>query len=308
MIFEYIKKGIDNFRFALNLDDYIPEHIRQELMKQIEYKDEKVIHEAGELVIDKHNEQEINKFNSKIEQISPGKAQELSRQRSPEERFFSEIEGYNDIKKLMMRCIVAPDPTHVILDGPPASGKTIFLLSMQKGLDNSYFVDCTNATGAGMVDYLFSHDVKYLLLDEVEKMSKKHQNVLLNLMETGILTSTKVKKTYEKEMNVSIFATTNDVEAISKPLRSRFLEFSLPEYTFEEFDKLAVKLLGERYGHRPELAHKVSDVVWNKILSRDCRDILQVGKLSKSISDVEFVATTLRKYKRKHANRLKGEM
>lgn len=299
MIFgEYIKKGIDNLRFALNLDDYIPEHIRQELMEQIEYKDDKVIQETGELIIDRYKEQDINEFNSKIEQISHRSAQQSSKLGSPEERFFSEIEGYSDIKKLMIRCIVSPEPTHVILDGPPASGKTIFLLSMQKGLDNSYFVDCTSATGAGMVDYLFSHDVKYLLLDEIEKMSKRHQNVLLNLMETGILTSTKVKKTYEKKMNVSIFATTNDIDSVSKLVRSRFLEFSLPEYTFEEFDKLAVILLRERYGHSPELAHKVSDVVWNKIKSKDCRDILQVGKLSKNISDVEFVATTLKKYKR----------
>ena len=68
MIFgEYIKKGIDNLRFALNLDDYIPEHIRQELMEQIGHKDEKVIQEVGELIIDKHNEQGINEFNSKIE-------------------------------------------------------------------------------------------------------------------------------------------------------------------------------------------------------------------------------------------------
>lgn len=51
MIFEeYIKKGIDNLRFALNLDDYIPRY-RQELMEQIEHKDEKVIQEAGDLVI-----------------------------------------------------------------------------------------------------------------------------------------------------------------------------------------------------------------------------------------------------------------
>ncbi len=123
---------------------------------------------------------------------------------NPEEAIFKDIEGYNDIKKLMMRCIVSSEATHVILGGPPASCKTIFLLSMEKELDNAYFVDCTNATGPGMVDYLFSHDVKYLLLDEVEKMSKGHQAVLLNLMETGILTSTKVKKTNEKKMNVSV--------------------------------------------------------------------------------------------------------
>jgi replication-associated recombination protein RarA len=224
----------------------------------------------------------------------------LGKQRdNPEEVVFQDIEGYNDIKKLMMRCIVSSEPTHVILDGPPASGKTIFLLSMEKELDNAYFVDCTNATGPGMIDYLLSHDVRYLLLDEVEKMSKGHQDVLLNLMETGILTSTKVKKTCEKKMNVSIFATTNDIDSLSKPLRSRFLEFSLPEYTFEKFDRLSVKLLGQRYRHSPELSHKVADAVWDTMKSKDCRDILQVGKLSRNISDVDFVVTTLKKYKRK---------
>jgi replication-associated recombination protein RarA len=224
----------------------------------------------------------------------------LGKQRdNPEEAVFQDIEGYNDIKKLMMRCIVSSEPTHVILDGPPASGKTVFLLSMQKGLDNAYFVDCTNATGPGMVDYLLSHDVRYLLLDEVEKMPKRDQNVLLNMMETGVLTSTKVKKTYEKKMNVSIFATTNDMESLSKPLRSRFLDFSLPEYTFEEFDRLSVKLLGQRYRRSPELSHKVADAVWNTIKSKDCRDILQVGKLSRNISDADFVISTLKKYKRK---------
>jgi MoxR-like ATPase len=224
----------------------------------------------------------------------------LCKQRdNPEEAVFQDIEGYNDIKKLVMRCIVSSEPAHVILDGPPASGKTIFLLSMEKELDNANFVDCTNATGPGMVDYLLSHDVRYLLLDEVEKMSKKDQNVLLNLMETGILTSTKVKKTYEKKMNVSIFATTNDIDSISKPLRSRFLEFSLPEYTFEEFDRLSVKLLGQRYGHSAELSHKVASAVWDIMKSKDCRDLIQIGKLSRDVSDVDFIVSTLKKYKRK---------
>jgi replication-associated recombination protein RarA len=218
---------------------------------------------------------------------------------NPEEAIFQSVEGYNDIKKLIMRCIVSPEPTHVILDGPPASGKTIFLLSMEKELDNAYFVDCTNATGPGMVDYLLSHDVRYMLLDEVEKMSKKDQNVLLNLMETGVLTSTKVKKTYEKKMNVSVFATTNDINSLNRPFRSRFLEFSLPEYTFEEFDRLSVRLLAQRYGHSPEISHKVASAVWNTIKSKDCRDILQVGKLSRNISDVDFIVTTLKKYKQK---------
>jgi hypothetical protein len=124
----------------------------------------------------------INKFGSHVEQIFHGNRQRLVRQKLSDEEIFSEIQGYEDIKKLIMRCILSSEPVHVILDGPSASGKTIFLLSMQKKLHSSYFVDCTNATGPGMIDYLFKHDVKYLLLDEVEKMSKSNQNVLLNVL------------------------------------------------------------------------------------------------------------------------------
>jgi MoxR-like ATPase len=201
----------------------------------------------------------------------------------------------------MLKCINSSDrePVHVILDGPPASAKSLFLLQMARKLENSYYVDCTNTTGPGIVKYLFEHDVKYLFLDEVEKVNKTEQNVLLNVMETGILTSTKVKQTRTKRMNLSIYATTNDIDDISKPFRSRFMEFSLPEYTYEDFKEIAVKLLNMRYGHDEELALTIADTIWNKIESKDVRDMLQVGKLSETIEDVDFVAETLQKYKRK---------
>jgi hypothetical protein len=49
-----------------------------------------------------------------------------------------------------------------------------------------------------MVNYLFRHNVKYLLRDKVEKMSKSDQNVLLNVLESGVLTSTESKKDGKK--------------------------------------------------------------------------------------------------------------
>jgi MoxR-like ATPase len=201
----------------------------------------------------------------------------------------------------MLKCIDSSDrePVHVILDGPPASAKSLFLLQMNSRLENAYYADCTNTTGPGIVKYLFEHDADFLFLDEVEKMDKDEQNVLLNVMETGILTSTKVNQTRSKKMNISVYATTNDITAISKPFRSRFLEFSLPEYTEEEFKEIAVQLLAKRYGHDEELALKIADIVWNKIESKDVRDMLQVGKLSDTMEEVDFVAETLQKYKRR---------
>jgi MoxR-like ATPase len=197
-----------------------------------------------------------------------------------------------------VKCIQSKEPIHVIFDGTPASAKSMFLLEMQKKLDRVYYVDCTNATGPGMVEYLFNNDVQFLLLDEVEKMSKSDQSVLLNVLETRVLTSTKVRKTMSKEMKLSVYATTNDIDAISKPFRSRFMEFSLPSNTFEDFCEVTVKLLATRYELDEEIALKIADTVWNKIGCRDVRDTLQVARLTKSIDDVDFVAETLQKYKR----------
>jgi MoxR-like ATPase len=198
-----------------------------------------------------------------------------------------------------MKCIVS-DSVHVILDGPPTSAKSLFLYELEKNLDCVYFVDCTNTTGPGLVDYLFRNDVKYLLLDEVEKMSHNDQNVLLNVLETGVLTSTKVKKTGSKKLNISVYATTNCIDEISKPLRSRFMEFSLPPYTYNEFCEITVKLTGQRDGHDRETGMKVAETVWNKLNSRDVRDVIQISKLTKSIEDIEFVAAILQKYKKKN--------
>ena len=272
------KRIMDSLAFAMDLNDKVPEHIRQEILRE-EAKGN-VRHET------------VEEFNAIVSQ---------KLQPQTEEAFFAMIIGYPDIKKILMKCIHSSDrePVHIILDGPPASAKSMFLETMRQKLEGVHYVDCTNATGPGLVQYLFDNDVRFLLLDEAEKMSKDNQNVLLNVMETGRLTSTKVRKTASKEMNLSIYATTNDIDAISKPFRSRFLEFSLPPYSYDEFCNIAAKLLATRYGHPEDLSLKVADIVWNKLKSKDVRDLLSIGRLSETIDDVDFVVTTVQKYKRR---------
>ena len=78
-----------------------------------------------------------------------------------EERFFSSICGYSDIKKLLMRAIVSKDSVNLLLAGPSASSKTVFLLEMTKGLNDTCYIDCTNTTGAGLVDKMFNSTINY---------------------------------------------------------------------------------------------------------------------------------------------------
>jgi holliday junction DNA helicase RuvB len=130
--------------------------------------------------------------------------------RSREARFFDEIIGNEHIKRLFSMVLGSHEPTHMLLAGPPASPKTMFLLSLRQHVRESYFVDGGNATKAGIIDYLFNNRTSCLLLDEIDKMSPRDQTFLLNLMETGVMTETKYGKTRQAEIKTSVFATNND--------------------------------------------------------------------------------------------------
>jgi replication-associated recombination protein RarA len=177
----------------------------------------------------------------------------------PEDRFFSDIHLYDDLKLLLSRMLVSKESVHCVLVGPPASGKSLFLLSIQKNMKDAFFIDATNASGPGIVDKLFAYPrTKIILIDEIEKMTKRDQNMLLNLLETGILVSTKVRKTQEMKFEgIKLFATSNDIEQLSKPLRSRLMEFHLPEYNFDEFRDIVDTLAANRYGLSREIADKI---------------------------------------------------
>jgi len=114
---------------------------------------------------------------------------------SPRRCSFETIVGHNDIKLILNKAILSERPIHVLLMGRPGCAKTMFLMEMMRRLKNSYFIVGSNTTKAGLVNQLFENEPKYLLIDELDKMNANDQVSLLHLMETGIISETKVKKT-----------------------------------------------------------------------------------------------------------------
>ena len=281
---------MENLRFAFNLDDYVPEHIMDELRNEQEFR----------------NEEEKIQMNSSVEQIFSKSKPKLKlkptyNSYNQKQKLFDDVIGYEDLKGLLTKCLTIKDSCNVLLSGPPASSKTIFLMSIQKEISNACFIDAANASGPGLVDYLFDNpDTQVICIDEIDKLKKNDQTALLNLLETGILSSTKVRKTRSIRMKgVKVFATSNGVDRLIRPLKSRFLEFELPEYTWKIFLEITQKLLHNRYGLNVITSAKVAEVVWSSLQTKDIRDVLAIGKLTKSTEDVEFIAKTLEKYKRR---------
>src|SRR5918995_1132315 len=200
----------------------------------------------------------------------------LHRSVKREDWLFGNIYGYDDVKRLFRMALESNHSCPVLLTGPPASAKTLFLQSLMK-LKNSSFIDCSNATKSGVVDYIFDKKPKYLLSDELDKLSRKDQTFLLNLMETGIVSETKYNKTRKMEIKTSVFAASNNVERVIEPLQSRFFIVKLHAYTYEQFCDITVRLLtSDQYNVNEEIAKATIEAVWRR--SRNIRDAIKIVK------------------------------
>ena len=209
---------------------------------------------------------------------------------------FESIIGYDDIKKIFKMSLSSDRGVHILLVGPPASAKTLFMLEFLK-LERSYFTLGSHSTKAGMIDYLFDFRPRYLLVDEIEHMPYKDQTSLLSIMETGIITETKSQKTRSTQLKTWIFATCNNKEKLLSPLLSRFIIFHLKPYNLSKFIEVSNGILIKN--DVPfDVANEISHVVWNKLKSRDIRDCIKIARLAKTIEDVEWIAKTLNQYRK----------
>jgi replication-associated recombination protein RarA len=195
----------------------------------------------------------------------------FSKVRSSSSDLFEDIIGYDGIKKLFGMALDSDEPVHILLSGPPASAKTVFMRCLMK-LQDSYFIDGGNTTKSGITDYVFSYKPKYLLIDEIDKMPSKDQAFLLNLMETGIVTEIKHRKTRTAQMKTWVFATSNNISKVMTPLQSRFFTVTLEPYSYEQFYEISVHLLIRQHKVKQEIAKATACTVWNTMNSANIRD------------------------------------
>jgi Holliday junction DNA helicase RuvB len=207
---------------------------------------------------------------------------------------FDSIVGYDDIKKLFQLSFGSQRPIHILLVGPPASAKTLFMLGCMK-LDRSYFTLGTHSTKSGMVDYLFEKRPRYLIIDEIEHMSIRDQTALLSLMETGIIAETKHMKTRNTQLKTWVFATSNQTNHMLTPLLSRFMVLHFKQYKYENFLDISIHMLAQE-GITKDVANDVAAQVWHKMKSKDIRDCIKIAHLAKTKNDVNWIVETLLKY------------
>ena len=124
---------------------------------------------------------------------------------------FTDIEGLDDIKEMMLRALGSPERAHTSRVGPPACAKSLFMLEIEKFLANkAYFAEGAATTKAGLKKFIAENQHKEItIIDEIDKMPIKDQEGLLTMMERGNFTSTKVRNTRTVKAKMVLFATSN---------------------------------------------------------------------------------------------------
>jgi len=210
---------------------------------------------------------------------------------------FDSIVGYADVKTLVRYALEAEKPVHLLLSGSPASAKTMFLLELRR-LPQSYYALATTLTAAGLADILFVYEPRFILIDEVERLSAEHIGVLNSLMATGIISETKHGKTRELELDTRVFAAGIRVEKLPKDLLSRFTKLHFAPYTEQEFIEVSQRVLTTRENTSVENAEYIAKALWQLHgQNADVRQCVQIARLGQGERQrIGEVLVALRKY------------
>jgi len=221
------------------------------------------------------------------------------------EDLFDVIEGYDNVIQIFLMSLQASKPVHILLIGPPASGKSVFLMELER-LKGAKAMTAGLSTKAGIRDLIVEEQPPILIIDEVDKVSnQKDLDAIYMWMDQNRVIVTKYQmrldETATKRSNV--YGACNRKDKVAVPLLSRFIKFTFKPYTLEEFIKVTVNVLIKREDVPEELAKYIAGSL-GRTGERDVRQAIEIARLldlaqpiEKAREIVDFVLNTMAEHK-----------
>lgn len=195
---------------------------------------------------------------------------------------FLNIVGHEDIKELLSASLQLDKPLHILLHGPPAIAKTLFLWELERICgEQALWMMGSGVSKAGMWEMIAQRKPKVLLVDELEKMKTEDMVGLLGLMEKGRITKMKKGSNMDIVLKTWVIATANRIDRLPSELKSRFALLGLKEYSAKEFIRVVQSTLQSSENLTSDNAFAVATKLTGR--THDVRDAIRVARLSKSI-------------------------
>ncbi len=151
---------------------------------------------------------------------------------------FDYIVGHDEVKYWLSKSLASPEPVHILLAGPPATAKSLFLEALGD-LPGAQYALGGSSSRAGIADFLINFQPRFLIIDELDKMKGEDYSVLLSLMQSGVVARMKRGLRDINQMTTWVFAGVNRSDKLPPELLSRFITFKFETYTRDEFLEVA---------------------------------------------------------------------
>ena len=198
---------------------------------------------------------------------------------SPPDDLFEDIIGHEEVKELLKASLMAEKPVHVLLAGPPALAKTLFLWDIERaGGERAIWLVGSATSKAGLWDLVAERQPRVLLIDEMDKMNAADTAALLSMMEGGRLVRAKVGRELNLSHPIWVVAASNRLDMLSPELRSRFAIRQLNPYSREEYLTVVKGVLVRRENTGQELAEEIAKQLDGR--TQDVRDAIRVARLA----------------------------
>jgi len=198
------------------------------------------------------------------------------------EDIFDDIIGHDDVKALLNACLVAEKPVHVLLTGPPALAKTLFLWDIERiAGELGVWLVGSAISKAGLWDLVAERQPKVLMIDELDKVNAADTAALLSIMEGGRLVRAKKGRELDTRVEVRVVAATNIESRLSPELRSRFAIRRLNPYSRDEYLTVVKGVLVRREGISQEIAENIAARLDGR--SQDVRDAVRAARLAPTL-------------------------
>ncbi|APH13190.1 AAA family ATPase [Dehalococcoides mccartyi] len=195
---------------------------------------------------------------------------------------FTDIIGHEDVKALLKATLLAEKPVHVMLTGPPALAKTLFLWDIEQTFGERAIWLVGSATSkAGLWDLVAEREPKILLIDEMDKMNAVDMAALLTMMEGGRLVRAKRGRELDINNPLKVIAASNRLEKLSPELRSRFAIRKLNAYGRSEFLTVVKGVLVRKEGLSNDIAEEIARKLDGR--SQDVRDAIRIARLAPQV-------------------------
>lgn len=233
--------------------------------------------------------------------VQPCRAGEDLDEDLPED-FLHAVVGYDDIKYWVRKAVRkrlagTPCRNHFLWIGDSALGKSVWFYEIRR-LPSVYATTGSTASKAGIVKVLFDLQPAFLIVDEADKLPEADLSALLEVMESGEVTETKVRGDAvgrRFQLDPLVFLACNDGDRIPKELRSRVMGrgYELHPYSYEEFIEVCERILPRRFGTSVEVARRIGEEVFN--LDLDVREAVRAAEMCDDEEEIQLFFDTIRR-------------